>query len=72
MLYLETKWASLIAFEKVVDLLKEVLPVAEATNSQTVREHLHAVAERIELVDQTGNVGQKPGACGFVRPQRPS
>ena len=48
MLYLETKWASLIPFEKVVDLLKEVLPVAEATNSQTVREHLHAVAERNE------------------------
>jgi hypothetical protein len=48
LLYLETKWASLISFEKVVDLLKEVLPVAEATNSQTVREHLHAVAERIE------------------------
>ena len=48
MVYLETQWASLIPFEKVVDLLKEVLPVAEATNSQTVREHLHAVAERIE------------------------
>ena len=48
MIYLETKWASLIPFEKVVDLLKEVLPVAEATNSQTVREHLPAVAERIE------------------------
>jgi hypothetical protein len=29
-------------------LLKEVLPVEETTNSQTVREHLHAVAERIE------------------------
>jgi hypothetical protein len=48
MLYLETQWASLIPFEKVVDLLKEVLPVAEATNSQTVREHWHAVAERVE------------------------
>jgi hypothetical protein len=48
MLYLESKWASLIPFEKVFDLLKEVLPVAEATNSQTVREHLHAVAEHIE------------------------
>jgi hypothetical protein len=48
MLYRETEWASRISFEKVVDLLKEVLPVAEATNSQTVREHLHAVAERIE------------------------
>jgi len=48
LLYLETKWASLIPFEKVVDLLKEVLPVEETTKAQTVREHLHAVAERIE------------------------
>src|SRR6516225_11768323 len=24
------------------------------------------------LVDQSGNVGQKPRACGCVRPQRPS
>jgi hypothetical protein len=24
------------------------------------------------LVDQTGHVGQKPRACGCVRPQRPS
>ena len=31
MLYLETRWASLIPFEKVVDWWKEVLPVAEAT-----------------------------------------
>jgi hypothetical protein len=31
MLYLETQWASLIAFEKGVDWWKEVLPVAEAT-----------------------------------------
>ena len=48
MLYLETKWASLIPFEKVVDWWKEVLPVAEATHAQTVREPLHAVAEGIE------------------------
>src|SRR5579862_8589606 len=36
------------AARDLLDLLKEVLPVAEATNSQTVREHLHAVAGRIE------------------------
>src|SRR5450631_982994 len=48
LLYLETKWASLIAFEKVADLLKEVLPVGETTNHETVREHLQAVAERME------------------------
>jgi hypothetical protein len=47
-LYLETKWASLIPYEKVVDLLKEVLPVSASTNQETVHEHLHAVAERME------------------------
>ena len=49
LLYLETKWASLIPFEKVADLMKEVLPVEETTNHETVREHLQAVAERIEM-----------------------
>jgi hypothetical protein len=47
-LYLETKWGSLIAYEKVADLLKEVLPVSASTNHETVREHLQTVAERIE------------------------
>src|SRR5450755_1558099 len=48
LLYLETKWASLIPFEKVADLLKEVLPVGETTNHETIREHLQAVAQRVE------------------------
>ena len=48
LLYLETKWASLIPFEKAAELMKEVLPVGETTNHETVREHLQAVAERIE------------------------
>jgi hypothetical protein len=48
-LYLETKWASLIPFEKVANLLKDVLPVGESTNHETVRGHLHSVAKRIEL-----------------------
>ena len=47
-LYLETKWGSLIPYEKVADLLKEVLPVSGSTHQQTVSEHLHAVAERME------------------------
>jgi hypothetical protein len=47
-LYLETKWGSLIPYEKVVDLLKEVLPVSASTNHETVREHLQTVAEWIE------------------------
>src|SRR5262249_1481988 len=36
MLYLETKWASLIPFAKVVELLKDVLPVADSVNPETV------------------------------------
>ena len=48
MLYLETKWASLIPFARVADLLKEVLPVGDAVNQETIRAHLYATAERIE------------------------
>src|SRR5207245_4285788 len=47
-LYLETNWGSLIPYEKVADLLKEVLPVSESTNHEMVRQHLQAVAERLE------------------------
>ncbi len=36
LLYLETRWASLIPFAKVADLLKEVLPVAPSTNHGSV------------------------------------
>jgi len=48
LLYLETKWGSLIPFEKVADLLKEVLPVGQSTNHEMVREHLQGIAERME------------------------
>ena len=48
LLYLETKWGSLIPFERVADLLKEVLPVGDSTNHETVREHLQGIAERME------------------------
>ena len=46
--YLETKWASLIPYAKVVDLLKEVLPVAATLNPETVRHHLHGTAMKLE------------------------
>ena len=48
MLYLETKWASLIPFARTTDLLQEVLPVANSVNPETVRNHLQLTAERIE------------------------
>jgi len=46
LLYLETKWASLIPFTKVADLLREVLP-AEA-DDETIRRHVQATAQRME------------------------
>ena len=48
MLYLETKWASLIPFARVAALLKEVLPVGDSTNQETIRSHLQETAERME------------------------
>ena len=46
LLYLETRWASLIPFARVADLLREVLPVA--ADDETIRRHLQATAERME------------------------
>ena len=40
--------ASSVPFAKVADLLKEVLPVGDAANQETIRNHLQATAERIE------------------------
>ena len=48
MQYLETKWASLIPFARGTDLLKEVLPVGDLVNGETIRNHLQLTAERIE------------------------
>jgi hypothetical protein len=46
LLYLETKWASLIPYAKVADLLREVLP-ADA-DDETIRRHVQATAEKME------------------------
>ena len=48
MLYLETKWASLVSFGVTVELLKDILPVGATLNAETVRNHLHRVAARAE------------------------
>lgn len=47
-LYLETKWASLIPYQKTADLLKEVLPIDAKLNATTIQHHLHAVVEEQE------------------------
>ena len=48
LLYLETKWASLVSFGLTAQLLKEVLPVGSTANAGTLRRHLHKVAARHE------------------------
>jgi hypothetical protein len=48
LLYLETKWASLVSYGMTIDLLKDVLPIAATASAASVRNHLHKVAERCE------------------------
>src|SRR5688500_85648 len=40
LLYLESKWASLVSYGLTADLLKEVLPIGSTANASTIRNHL--------------------------------
>ena len=73
LLYLETKWASLLPFAKVAELLREVLPVDEATNHETIRRHLHATAQRMEqaLGEERSSVRPEPAQEGNDREPPP-
>jgi hypothetical protein len=57
LLYLESRWASLISFGMTAALLRDVLPVADTTNPETVRQHLHTVADRHDAELGTGELG---------------
>jgi hypothetical protein len=48
LLYLETKWASLISYDLTARLLQEVLPLDSKYNPVTVRNHLLQVGQRLE------------------------
>src|SRR4051794_33202751 len=48
LLYLETRWASLVSYDLTAGLLKDVLPVDTRTNAATIRNHRHKVALRQE------------------------
>lgn len=50
LLYLETKWGSLMAYDVTAERLKDVLPVDETLNGETIRKNLHKIAERDEAV----------------------
>ena len=48
LLFLETKWASLMSYGMTSKLLQDVLPIDEPVNTFTVRQHVADVAERLE------------------------
>jgi hypothetical protein len=59
LLYLESKWASLVSYGLTADLLKEVLPIGTTANASTLRNHLHQVARRCDA-------GLGPEQVGFI------
>src|SRR5262249_4955898 len=48
LLFVETKWASLISYGLTARVLKDFLPVDETLNATTVQNHTLAVAQRCE------------------------
>ncbi|HZI75621.1 MAG TPA: hypothetical protein VFD73_16690 [Gemmatimonadales bacterium] len=68
LLYLETKWASLVSFELTAQLLNEILPLAGTAQACTVRRHLHRVAARHETELGAGPPGASKDAPAAGRP----
>lgn len=48
LLWLETKWASLVSFGITAEILKDVLPIDDRLSPDTIRRHLGRVASRME------------------------
>ncbi len=48
LLFLETKWASLMSYGMTAKLLQDVLPIEERVNTFTIRQHVADIAERLE------------------------
>jgi hypothetical protein len=46
--YIETKWASYMAYEKTAKLLRDVLPISASHNGVTIRNHLYKTAKQQE------------------------
>ncbi len=48
MLYLETKWSSLMSYDMTAKLLEDTLPMDAPMHASTIREHVCSVAQRLE------------------------
>jgi hypothetical protein len=67
LLFLETKWASLISYGMTARVLKDFLPMDETINATTIQNHTLAVAQRCEREleeDQDGVADSCPGDRG--------
>lgn len=56
LLWLETKWSSLVSFGVTADILKDVLPIDARLSPDTIRRHLGRVATR--MCPSSDNLGQ--------------
>src|SRR5713101_3463600 len=67
LLFLETKWASLISYGMTARVLKDFLPLDETLNATTIQNHTLAVAQRCEgelEEEQDGVADSCPGDGG--------
>src|ERR1700726_54483 len=64
LLFLETKWASLMSYGMTSKLLQDVLPIDEPVNTFTIRQHVADVAERLEQEMATNNSVSSRAASG--------
>jgi hypothetical protein len=67
LLFMETKWASLISYGMTARVLKDFLPLDETLNATTIQNHTLAVAQRCEgelEEDQDGVADSCPGDGG--------
>ncbi len=74
LLYIETKWASLMSYGSTADLLHDVLPVNQSLNPATVRNHLHNIAKRqeAELEGKSSHLSGCPRDWGKLpKPDKP-
>ena len=66
LLYLETRWASLVSYGMTAGLLKDILPISGTVDASTIRRHRHKVAARHDA--DLGS--EQPGAIEGSSPDR--
>jgi hypothetical protein len=61
LVYLQTKWASLMSYGLTCNLLADILPLEQRLSPRSVRRQLHRVANRLEgdLGDEVGMIGDR-------------